>query len=1016
MPVPARLSRRLTVLISAAALAAGYLTVAVAAPVAAEPAAERQKAASVVTADSLPTAQINGVAWAQAIAGSTVYVGGSFTSARPAGAPAGANEAPRSNILAYNLQTGVLVTSFAPVVDNQIKTVAVSPDGKRLYIGGSFQKVNGVARYRIAAFDTATGALVTSFAAGVDYTVSAIVATNTTVYVAGAFSKSGSATRTRLAAFNAGNGALLNWAPTADGTVQAMVMAPDNSRLIIGGAFAAVNGAAALGTASLNASTGASLPWAANSMVTNSGANSAILALSTDGTSIYGGGYKFGSGGNLEGMFKADPTTGAIQWIEDCHGDTYGVYANSAAVYNVGHTHYCGNDMGWPQPATSNFSRATAFTTDATGTLLHDNLGYANYVNKPSPSIQSWFPRLDVGTYSGKSQAAWTVAGNSSYIVLGGEFPNVNGQPQQGLARFAVKSVGGSPKQGPQLSGALFKPTVTSPSSGTVRVSFPANWDRDDRNLTYRIYRGGLSTTPIFTATAGSAEWERPALGFTDRGLTPGQTYGYRLTAADPDGNQVNGDSVNITVAGGGGPNSYGQVVLGQSASLYWPMNDAAGTGTARDLAGYNDAQLGTGVTPGAAGAVAGDAGTTFSGNSAGTASSTGSLVAPNVFSASVWFKTTSTTGGRILGFSDLQTGTSAHRDRQIYIGNTGKLNFGVWASGSSSSTSLQTVKSYNDGVWHQAVAELSPTGMVLYVDGVKVGSRADVTAGEKYIGYWRAGGDSTGGYADPGSSGYLSGTIDEVSIYPTALTLSQVNAQYTASGRTSSVPAAPADKYGLAVFNEEPTLYWRLNDAAAATTAADAGPGATPGTYQGTVTKQVGGAISGTADKAVTFDGASGFVSSNTAFTNPTTYSLEAWFRTSSTTGGKIIGFGTARTGLSTNYDRHVYLQADGRVAFGAYNNGKIAVVSPGAYNNGQWHHVVATMGSTGMNLYLDGARVAGSTNTGSQNYTGYWRVGGDASWSGAAYFKGTIDEAAIYPKVLTAAQATQHYQTGAA
>ena len=49
---------------------------------------------STVTADSLPTAQINGVVWDQVIVGKAVYVTGSFSQARPAGAAAGANELP----------------------------------------------------------------------------------------------------------------------------------------------------------------------------------------------------------------------------------------------------------------------------------------------------------------------------------------------------------------------------------------------------------------------------------------------------------------------------------------------------------------------------------------------------------------------------------------------------------------------------------------------------------------------------------------------------------------------------------------------------------------------------------------------------------------------------------------------------------------------------------------------------------------------------------------------------------
>ena len=48
-----------------------------------------------MTADALPTVQINGVVWNQEIVGNTVYVGGDFTTARPAGAAAGTNEVAR---------------------------------------------------------------------------------------------------------------------------------------------------------------------------------------------------------------------------------------------------------------------------------------------------------------------------------------------------------------------------------------------------------------------------------------------------------------------------------------------------------------------------------------------------------------------------------------------------------------------------------------------------------------------------------------------------------------------------------------------------------------------------------------------------------------------------------------------------------------------------------------------------------------------------------------------------------
>ncbi len=50
--------------------------------------------------------------WSQVTVGDTVYATGGFTRARPPGSPAGSNEVVRNNLLAYNITTGNLITSF----------------------------------------------------------------------------------------------------------------------------------------------------------------------------------------------------------------------------------------------------------------------------------------------------------------------------------------------------------------------------------------------------------------------------------------------------------------------------------------------------------------------------------------------------------------------------------------------------------------------------------------------------------------------------------------------------------------------------------------------------------------------------------------------------------------------------------------------------------------------------------------------------------------------------------------
>ena len=145
---------------------------------------------------------------------------------------------------------------------------------------------------------------------------------------------------------------------------------------------------------------------------------------------------------------------------------------------------------------------------------------------------------------------------------------------------------------------------------------------------------------------------------------------------------------------------------------------------------------------------------------------------------------------------------------------------------------------------------------------------------------------------------------------------------------------------------------------------------------------------MAGSGNTAVTFDGSSGGVGSTTTFANPTSYTEETWFKTTTTRGGKLMGFGSSRTGSSSSYDRQVYMTNSGQLVFGAYPGTTVTVTSPKTYNNGAWHLVTATQGGDGMKLYVDGALVGSDPTTGAQNYTGYWRLGGDnlSGWPIAA------------------------------
>ena len=164
-----------------------------------------------VSNDALPTVQIDGIVWSQVVIGNTVYVGGKFSNARPAGAAAGTNLTPRANILAYDITTGVLIDSFAPTFNGQIQSLAASPDGTRLYAAGDFTNVNGTNKYRAVALNPTSGAVIGSFSPGFNSRTKAVIATNDTVYFGGSFTNVSGVTRTRLAAVSASNGAVLDW-------------------------------------------------------------------------------------------------------------------------------------------------------------------------------------------------------------------------------------------------------------------------------------------------------------------------------------------------------------------------------------------------------------------------------------------------------------------------------------------------------------------------------------------------------------------------------------------------------------------------------------------------------------------------------------------------------------------------------------------------------------------------------------------------------------------------------------
>jgi hypothetical protein len=170
-------------------------------------------------------------------------------------------------------------------------------------------------------------------------------------------------------------------------------------------------------------------------------------------------------------------------------------------------------------------------------------------------------------------------------------------------------------------------------------------------------------------------------------------------------------------------------------------------------------------------------------------------------------------------------------------------------------------------------------------------------------------------------------------------------------------------------------------------------------GTSQGTMTS--GDLVAANIGKGWDLDGSNDYMSTASSYSNPQTFTISAWFKTSGS-AKKIIGFESNQTGTaSASYDRMLYIDGSGNLRFGWYSGTQELVTSPGTVTSNTWRYAVGILDSSQGTMYLDGVS-QGNDSGAAQNYTGYWRLGSYklSSWAGGVsdgYFTGQIDEARV-------------------
>jgi hypothetical protein len=172
-------------------LLCAYAVVTSLAAVAATPAradhVDQPKVVSAIPAPDTPDVD-DGVVDAIGQVGSTVFLGGSFTTVSP-------HQSDQTYatpfITAFDAATGAIRTGFAPVIDGDVQTIVPGPTPGTVYVGGAFSHVDGVAT-RIALLDTNSGAIAAGWQApDLNGAVNALAVADGQLFVGGEFTRVG---------------------------------------------------------------------------------------------------------------------------------------------------------------------------------------------------------------------------------------------------------------------------------------------------------------------------------------------------------------------------------------------------------------------------------------------------------------------------------------------------------------------------------------------------------------------------------------------------------------------------------------------------------------------------------------------------------------------------------------------------------------------------------------------------------------------------------------------------------
>lgn len=215
---------------------------------------------------------------------------------------------------------------------------------------------------------------------------------------------------------------------------------------------------------------------------------------------------------------------------------------------------------------------------------------------------------------------------------------------------------------------------------------------------------------------------------------------------------------------------------------------------------------------------------------------------------------------------------------------------------------------------------------------------------------------------------------------------------------------------------------YWRLGEAAGATTAVDEQAAAANGTYTNGPALAQPGLIQGDPDKAVGFDGVNEHVSvgNRHAVPNNQAFTAEAWVKPAAEPAGTVYPRivsreDTALAGYRMIMNHSTDTDWPNRFVCERKNTAGVFNYATGTTQaqNGVRYRVACTYDGTTLKLFVNGTQEASvSSPVALPNDSSSMRIG--AAANSFRYWPGTIDEVAFYNRALTATENASHYAAG--